>query len=268
MQQLPRWKRLRHRAYYDFEWRRRMGSYQRAIAISEFVRRWALRRWRIACDVVYPPVDIDFGEAPKENLIVSVGRFNLRAHKKQLELMAAFAEMKRDGFDSWSYTSIGGLNTTADNHDYFDAIRRSGAGCSGTAEANLTRAAVKERLQRARIFWHGMGLNEDTLTHPGRAEHFGIATVEAMAAGCVPVVIDKGGQSEIVEHGVTGFKWSTVEELKRYTRLLTDDPALWARLSSAARSRAQAFNRDRFVQELSSTCGVHIDDSRLRIRAA
>jgi hypothetical protein len=26
-----------------------------------------------------------------------------------------------------------------------------------------------------------------------------------MAAGCVPIVINRGGQREIVEHGVTGF---------------------------------------------------------------
>jgi glycosyltransferase involved in cell wall biosynthesis len=39
-----------------------------------------------------------------------------------------------------------------------------------------------------------------------------------MAAGCVPVVVNKGGQPEIVEHGKNGFVWNTLDELKAYSR--------------------------------------------------
>ncbi len=35
----------------------------------------------------------------------------------------------------------------------------------------------------------------------------GMTTPEAMSAGCVPVVIRKGGQPEIVRHGLDGFLW-------------------------------------------------------------
>jgi glycosyltransferase involved in cell wall biosynthesis len=87
-----------------------------------------------------------------------------------------------------------------------------------------------------------------------------------MGAGCVPVVINKGGQPEIVEHGVSGFVWNTVEELKRYTSLLAEDECLWAKMSAAAQSRAQAFSRERFLVGLSSRLGIHVsvrDGSRL-----
>ena len=40
-----------------------------------------------------------------------------------------------------------------------------------------------------------------------------MTTVEAMAGGCVPVVIDLAGQREIVKAGVDGFRWSTPEQL-------------------------------------------------------
>jgi len=177
--------------------------------------------------------------------------------------------MKAGGFDSWRYASVGGLNATTDNREYFEQVRAIGACCSGLVEANLPRPALKNLLQRSRIFWHGMGLNEDLEANPGRAEHFGIATVEAMAAGCVPVVINNGGQTGIVTHDQNGFKWNTLEELKRYTQLLTDDAALWGRMSEAARARAQDFRRDRFIREMSATCGVRIDAARLdRSRAA
>ena len=83
-----------------------------------------------------------------------------------------------------------------------------------------------------------------------------IAAVEAMAAGAVPVVINKGGQPEIVQHGVNGFVWNTLDELKTYTQQLAEDPALRSRMSAAARVRAQDFSRERFVDCMSAACGV------------
>jgi glycosyltransferase involved in cell wall biosynthesis len=123
-------------------------------------------------------------------------------------------------------------------------------------EANLDRATVRGLFERARIFWHATGLDDDTDNHPQLAEHFGIATVEAMAAGCVPVVINKGGQTEIVRHGETGFLWNTLAELKSYTQRLVDDTLLWQRMSTAARQRAQGFARGRFIDQLSDVCGL------------
>jgi glycosyltransferase involved in cell wall biosynthesis len=81
-----------------------------------------------------------------------------------------------------------------------------------------------------------------------RVEHFGISTVEAMAAGCVPVVINRGGQTEIIEHGTTGFLWDTLAELKEYTATLVNDEALRARMAEAARTSAQRFSREAFAE--------------------
>ena len=68
-----------------------------------------------------------------------------------------------------------------------------------------------------------------------------------MAAGCVPVVINKGGQTEIVEHGVSGFLWESLDELRDYTTRLIRDDNLRAKMSDAARTRAQLFSRETFV---------------------
>jgi glycosyltransferase involved in cell wall biosynthesis len=103
-------------------------------------------------------------------------------------------------------------------------------------EANLAREDLRALFQRAKIFWHGTGLNDPTRSHPELAEHFGMATVVSMAAGCVPVVINKGRQPEIVEHGINGFVWNTIDELKTYTHTLAEDPALWVRMSDAAKT--------------------------------
>jgi glycosyltransferase involved in cell wall biosynthesis len=106
---------------------------------------------------------------------------------------------------------------------------------------------LKSLYERASIFWHAAGYGEDENLWPVYSEHFGISTVEAMAAGCVPVVIKKGGQREIVEHGVSGFLWETLDELMAYTDLLLNDDRLLANMAEAARKRAQMFSRESFI---------------------
>lgn len=253
IQRLPVWKRFRHRLYYDWEWQRRLATYQKRCAISEFSSEWTRRRWMLDSEITYPPVDIDASPAVKEPLILSVGRFSTMAHtKKQMEMMAAFRELAAD-LPGWTYASVGGLNTRAENHDYFDRVREAGLGYRTMVEANVDRGTVKGLLGRGRIFWHATGLGEDP-DKPELSEHFGIATVEAMAAGCVPVVINRGGQSDIVRHGETGFLWNSVDELKQYTLQLARDPSLWDRMSAAARTRAAAFSRPRFVKRMTELC--------------
>ncbi len=68
-------------------------------------------------------------------------------------------------------------------------------------------------MSTASIFWSATGLGEDEERAPWAQEHFGMTTAEAMAGGCVPVVIDRAGQREIVREGVNGFRWSTPAEL-------------------------------------------------------
>jgi glycosyltransferase involved in cell wall biosynthesis len=260
MRRLPAWKQLRHRAYYDIEWRRRLATYRHRLAISEFSRTWTKRRWEMDCEVVHPPVDIDFADRAdqrRDNLILSVGRFSTMAHtKKQLETMGAFRALQQTTVGRWSYACVGGLNDRAENHAFFERIQESGRGMSTLVEANLDMAALRSLFARAKIYWHATGLDDDTDARPELAEHFGIATVEAMAAGCVPVVINKGGQPEIVRHGETGFLWNTLEELQKYTQLLADDATLWARMSAAAKDRARDFSRARFIERMSSRCAV------------
>jgi hypothetical protein len=57
----------------------------------------------------------------------------------------------------------------------------------------LQRGSILRWLAEAKLFWHTTGLAVDELKRPEHAEHFGIATVKAMRAACVPVVIASGG---------------------------------------------------------------------------
>jgi glycosyltransferase involved in cell wall biosynthesis len=237
--------------YQQWEWKRRMASYQLKTAISNFSRGWTLRRWRVDCDVVYPPVDTHFRDVEKERIILSVGRFALEGEghtKKQRETLAAFRQMENDGLRDWKYFCVGGLTNTAEHRTYFGELRNISAGGGTQLIANIERDQLRSLYERASIFWHAAGYGEDESTRPIFVEHFGISTVEAMAAGCVPIVINKGGQREIVQHGVNGFLWDTLEELKEYTGMLMNDDKLRARMAAAARESSRLYSREMFVE--------------------
>jgi L-malate glycosyltransferase len=235
--------------YQNWEWARRMNSYQLKTAISEFSRRWTQKRWRVNSQVVYPPVDTNFRSVEKEKIILSVGRFAIEGEghtKKQEEMLLAFRRIKEEKSIDWTYVCAGGLRDTAKHKAYFEELSTLAPGGSRLI-ANIARTELKSLYERASIFWHAAGYGEDENLWPVYSEHFGISTVEAMAAGCVPVVIKKGGQREIVEHGVSGFLWETLDELMAYTDLLLNDDRLLAKMAEAARKRAQMFSRESFI---------------------
>ena len=241
-----RWTGLKQ-LYYDWEWAQRMETYQIKMTNSRFTQEWTKRRWGIDATIVYPPVDTDFRAARKTNLILSVGRFSTTGHaKNQREMVGAFARLCGAGLRGWEYVCAGGLGDSPDDRAYFASVRREGEDCPALVLANVERARLIELQEQAKIFWHGAGygVGED---QPELMEHFGIATVEAMAAGCVPVVPNRGGQPEIVEHGVNGFLWDSLDELADYTSHLASDDDLREGMAEAARSRARAFSRESFV---------------------
>jgi glycosyltransferase involved in cell wall biosynthesis len=236
-----------------------MAGYQLKTAISSFTRTWSQRRWGINCQIISPPVDNHFRQARKSKIILSVGRFSVEGEghgKKQLEMLNAFREAYDSDFKGWEYASVGSLGSSPKHRAYFEELRRVGTECHAELMANLDRKELRGLFERSRIFWHAAGYGEDEEAHPELAEHFGIVTVEAMAAGCVPVVINKGGQGEIVEHGVSGYLWNTIEELMKYTRLLALDDQLRMRMSDAARERARLFSREVFVEKFRQLVGA------------
>lgn len=236
-----RWRSLASRAYHRWEWRRRLATYRHHVAISEYTRRWTMSLWGFDCETIYPPVDLVSPARAKEPMLLSVGRFD--PWKKHAELLSGFAAMDRAHAAGWSFTLAGGV----DHREYFDDLAKAANGRPVKLVADANRGELRELYGRAAIYWHAAGFGNDDARFPGQTEHFGITTVEAMAAGCVPVVINKAGQREIVEHGVSGFLWNDLDELRRYTQQLIDDISLRDRMAAAARERSRRFGPDPYV---------------------
>jgi glycosyltransferase involved in cell wall biosynthesis len=247
---MPR-KRI-ERSYHLWEWKQRLDSYQLKLSISGYVREWTRRRWGVESQILYPSGDANFDDAPKENLILSVGRFATQGVlKRQMEMTYAFTQMQSAGAlpSGWSYFCGGASGALPEEDIYFQNVRDVGAPWGAEVVANIAWEQLKTQYARAKIFWHGAGYGVDVEKTPSEVEHFGIVTVEAMAAGCVPVVINKGGQREIVRHGIDGFLWNTLDELQGYTSLLARNETLRERMSSAARQRAAAFTSEEMARQ-------------------
>lgn len=232
--------------YYNWEWKRRMASYPLKLANSRFTAKWTMTRWGVKSHVVYPPVDVNFLPIEKENMVLTVGRFT--PLKKQLEMVSTFLRLSSDEFQEWTCICAGTVGDSASSRTYYEEVARSAAGYNVQFAPDIDRLSLKRMFESSKVFWHAAGLDEDDSVRPELSEHFGIATVEAMAAGSVPVVINKGGQQEIVEHGVNGFLWNSLDDLREYTVQLAKNESLRARMSDAARVRARCFSRERFVE--------------------
>ena len=238
---------------HDRIWRDRFDTYAVKISISSFARRWTQRWWQLDTEVVYPPVDVPRPvDGPREPLILNVGR--ITPVKKQLEMVRAFGAMAGRVAPGWSFCCAGGLTSKANDLEYFGQLERAGGGAAVSLLTNPSRDRLEGLLSRASIYWHAMGYGADD--DPFCMEHFGISTVEAMGAGCVPVVIKRGAQPEIVRHGVDGFLWETIEELDHYTALLIRDAELRRTLAESARQQALRFHKRHFVEQIASRCGL------------
>ena len=248
-----RFARLVKAGAYRLIWRKRMQGYQRILANSQFTARWIDRRWGKSAEVLYPPVDIEVPVVEKRNIIVSIGRFVGRGRSKnQLEQVDAFREFVSKIREDWILRMIGSCGESSIDQAYLEIVRKAACGLPVEFLLNVDREVVIQSLAEAKLFWHTTGLSSDETLQPGLAEHFGIATVEAMRARCVPVVIASGGQREIIVNGISGFLTKDIDELARKSIAVTGDDKLLSLMGDHAKQRSMAFNRDVFEQRITT----------------
>jgi glycosyltransferase involved in cell wall biosynthesis len=204
--------------------------------------------WGRDSEVLYPPVTLVPRQA-KRPVILSVGRFFVPGtghNKKQLELVQAFRALVGSGrAGGYELHLVGGC--APEHQPYLDQVTAAADGLAVVLHPDASGADLRQLYGEASIYWHAAGLGEDPERHPERFEHFGITTVEAMSAGAVPVVIDAAGQAEIVEQGVSGYRFRDQDELVSRTLDLIADDDRRHKLSMAAEERAQVFGWDAFV---------------------
>ncbi|MCJ7804814.1 glycosyltransferase family 4 protein [Patescibacteria group bacterium] len=216
------------------------------ICNSFFTKKFIDREYGVNSKVVYPPVAVDsFKPLAKENIIISVGRFtDLLHNKRQDVLVEVFKKMK---IKDWKLIIVGG---DEEGKRYVADLKKKASGFPIEIITNPRFNDLKRLYGQAKIFWTAAGFGVDEEKEPEKVEHFGITTVEAMAAGCVSVVIKKGGQPEIVSEAKNGLLWTSEEELIAKTLRIIDNQKEWQKLSAAAQRRAKDFSQERFCEEI------------------
>ncbi len=237
-----------------------LDTYQKIISISEYSSFWIKKFWNKDSTILFPPVDTESfrsGENNnKEKAILSVGRFFPEHHnKKQYELAATFIKMiDKYPHELKGYTLYiaGGVSGISEHLEYIERIKKLSAGYPIEILSNVSFKELTGLFKKSSIFWHASGLGEDENAHPEKFEHFGITTAEAMSAGCIPVVINKGGQKEIIEDGVDGFFFNDLQELSDQTLKIIRDEVDSGKIRKNAVRNCQKFSNSNFEKELLS----------------
>ena len=107
---------------------------------------------------------------------------------------------------------------------------------------------LKQYYAQAKIYWHAAGYGINQIVNPQAVEHLGLTTAEAQSAGVVPVVINKGGQPEVVTHNLNGLLWNTQSELINSTFNLISNKTKWKKLSLAAIENSNKFSKASFYK--------------------
>ncbi len=187
--------------------------------------------------VVYPPVAVRrlwSAQTKARRGIVTWGRFS--PLKRQLDVVRVAADLHDTGFHEPFYL-MGGTETFPDYYQsVVDAIKSSGLS-NVMAMGNRPFSEVVQVLQSSALY-----------VHTGVNEPFGITTAEAMAAGCVPLAHDSGGQREIVPF--ENLRWRQLTELSEKIRRLVQHPEERDTWQARCQEHVLKFDEERFQEAL------------------
>lgn len=225
----------------DLTW---LDSYDKILANSKYTQEWIGEYWDAESEVLYPPVtmmaeldEVDTLISNGRNYILTVGRFFRGEHCKMHKVMIqAYMDMNLDGWE----LHLAGIISDPDY--YHECVQLAGSRGDIVFHPNISYNELRGLYRISMIYWHATGYGTDD---PMAAEHFGIAPVEAMSAGCYPVLVGKGGLVEISPSIPT---WDTMDELVDITKDIIDGPSQIDHIMN----RARKFSVDKFVDGVQS----------------
>ena len=154
----------------------------------------------------FPPhFDVYAGGAKKRNTvrhIVVVGRVFQGVQSKRHDLaIQAFKRLRESLKTNKQKVKLSLVGHIATGHEeYAEFLRNEAAKVENVhthfnASPNVLRSVISE----ADMVWSITGLDTQHTSSPADAEHFGIALLECMSAGLVPIVANVGGPTETLE---------------------------------------------------------------------
>jgi len=245
-----------------------LEDYAAVVVYSDFAARHyrravsALGRVPPPLEVIHPaaalaaPAAEDAPIPEKRAMVLGVGRFFAGGHNKRHDLMIQAFRSVLDQAPGASLHLAGSITAHPEHLAHFDALKRQAQGLPVFFHPNASPETLANLYAEASVYWHLAGYGVDEAKEAHRCEHFGITVVEAMSAGCVTLVFDRGGPPDIVEDGVSGFVFDSLESLTMRTVAALSRPqaaeVVEMRLAAVAASRRYTATRmvDRFMRLL------------------
>ena len=211
------------------------------IANSRYIAKLTKILWGGEPLVLHPPVKIGdfepYGRKPyeeRDNVVVMIGRISPEKRIENAIDAIALSETKP------VLRVIGGLIPTATSYKDSLEKRAKEKGVKVEFYPNAPRDELIKLATSSKIF-----------VHATVGEHFGIAVVEGMAAGCSVIVHRRGGPYEdITDYGNYGLSFDSVEELAEHIDRLLTEPKLWRIYHEKSLSRAPFFSEQEFATKL------------------
>lgn len=236
----------------------KLSRITRVFCNSKFTKKFIDKKFGVRSTVVYPPCFSSGGiserKENKKNYILTVGRYNElpdgSSFKKQEFLIEVFKEMVDKGLKDWELIIVSSF--LPEHKKNVDAIAKTAGGYPIRFLKNISFSELRSLYQQSKIYWHAAGYGIDVDEHPELVEHFGITTVEAMHTGAVPIVIQKGGQEEIITDGQNGYLWETKKDLIAKTKRVITDESVRNKLAEKAMERANDFTIEKFCSDINN----------------
>jgi len=219
------------------------------ICNSHFTKRFIDNEYGVNSRVIYPPIDVsNIKPRKKENVILSVGRFSqLTQAKRQDVLISSFERLYVRGGKKWRLILAGGIEVGADK--YLKKLKNMIIDYPIEIIESPDYKKLLSLYGKAKIFWSASGYGIDEEKEPLKVEHFGIAVVEAMAAGSVPVVFDAGGHKEVIRDDKNGYLWKK-GQLAKLTEVLIRNKEKLRLLADRAHEDSKKYSYEQFKKSV------------------
>ena len=261
-----------------------LSSYDTVMVYSNYVLEWYLRYTLHlfvnlndpaiklpSVKVVSPPVggrnlrsvilksieEISRGSAAEQINIVMLGRIIVGRHNKGYHVAVPtfrrLLEADR-GLHRLHLHIIGNLHQNEESTRLLNDLRANATGLPISFHLGVSTDELEALMRSGTIFWHMTAVDQPREGEdPAALEHFGIANLEGMALGMIPIVTDRGGPAEATEHGVNGFTAASPQEFIDHTlRIVSMSREEQLAMRRRAVQSVARFSIDRFDNDIYS----------------
>jgi glycosyltransferase involved in cell wall biosynthesis len=208
---------------------------------SSWTAKWVLKAYGniASISVLHPPVDVKYfsevsNKYPREKIIITISRFT---PEKNLDLIVDLAKK----IPNYEFIIAGSTSKYSGSVIRDILIRAKKLGIKNLKiYTNLPKDKLRELLSEARYY-----------LHPPFPEHFGISVVEAMSAGCIPIVYRDGGVwYDVVSKVADTLGYNTIDEIVRIVEFLDNNEDTHMRLRERSIKVSKFFSYDNFKHKL------------------